>query len=117
VAKFGLRLKGGPIRYLFEVMVVSDSDPKGSTGLARRGTLAFLAVARRKKSVGQKMDENQTGFSVRTEIHFFQIRSVRKDGIGIENAAFFLDDKRKKNQNAVCICVFICNYMYFTPKQ
>ena len=32
--------------------------------------MAFLADARRKRSVWQKMDENQTAFSVRTEIHF-----------------------------------------------
>jgi hypothetical protein len=70
VARSGRRLRGGPIRYPFKVGVVSDSDPKGSTGLARMGTLAFLAVALRKRIVGQKMDENQSAFSVRTEIHF-----------------------------------------------
>jgi hypothetical protein len=32
--------------------------------------MAFLVIALRKKSLGQKMDENQTAFSVRTEIHF-----------------------------------------------
>ena len=53
---------------------MSDSDPKGSTALARRGTLAFLSVARRKRSVGQKMDENQAAFSVRTEIHCYEIK-------------------------------------------
>jgi len=36
--------------------------------------LAFLAVARRRRSVGQKMDENQTAFSVRTEIHCCEIK-------------------------------------------
>jgi len=30
----------------------------------------FDFVVRRKRSVGQEMDENQTAFSVRTEIHF-----------------------------------------------
>jgi hypothetical protein len=34
------------------------------------GTLVFLSVARKKKSVGQKMD----AFSVRTEIHFCEIK-------------------------------------------
>ena len=66
VVRSGRRFRGGPIRYPFKVGVVSDSDPKGSTGQARRGTLAFLAVALRKRSVGQKMD----AFSVRTEIQF-----------------------------------------------
>jgi hypothetical protein len=70
VAGSGRRFRGGPIKYPFKVGMVSDSDPKGSTGPARRGALALLAVARRKNSVGQKMDENQAAFSVRTEIHF-----------------------------------------------
>ena len=74
MARSGRRLRSGPIRYPFKAGVVSDSDPKGSTGLARRGTLAFLSVARRKRSVGQKMYENQTAFSVRTEIHCCEIK-------------------------------------------
>ena len=36
--------------------------------------MAFLALARGKRSVGQKMDENQTAFSVRTEIHCCEIK-------------------------------------------
>jgi hypothetical protein len=60
--------------------VVSDSDPRGSTGHVQQEALALLAVARRQRSVWQKMDEYQAAFSVRTEIHF------RADAaIGIKN--------------------------------
>jgi hypothetical protein len=41
------------------VGAVSDSGAKGATDQVRKGALANLAVARRKNSVEQKMDENQ----------------------------------------------------------
>ena len=59
MARSGPRFRGGPIRYPFKVAAVSDSGAKAATYQVRKEALAFLAVARRKNSVGQKMDENQ----------------------------------------------------------
>ena len=86
--------------------------------------MAFLAIALKKRSVRQKMDENQTAFSVRTEIRFCEIRNVRNDGdrkreegtsvstFSCFFLAFSLVKKEEKRNNA-CICVSICNYLCF----
>ena len=74
MARSGPPLRGGPIRYPFKVEVVSDSDPKGESRPGSEGSMAFLAVARRKRVRGKRWMRIKPPFSVRTEIHCCEIK-------------------------------------------